>query len=215
MKTALIELLSNKKFLTAIVGAIVALAARYGLSLDDSLVALIVSLFASAIIGQGVADHGKTAAQITADAMRSVPRAPAAVVVNQPIEQPRGFIRLGLMLIIAAIASAVLLAGCGGAAREKARGYTLATVTAVAAQVTPEHDAQIQDAIATRAHSVPEGDAALKKYRADRKKVIDGIDVVLDALRIAYTVDDDASVAKVGAALGQLLTDAATLKGDQ
>lgn len=74
MKQTIIDLLSSKKFITALVGVAVAIGARYGLDLDPALVAAILGLFAVVIGGQGLADHGKEAAQVEADATLAAAR---------------------------------------------------------------------------------------------------------------------------------------------
>lgn len=96
MTEALKNLFSSKKFLMAIAATIVTLGAKYGLNLDPELIALIVGTFASAIIGQGIADHGKEAARInlekapansnvvvqTGDKPTAVEMSPDAVTTN-------------------------------------------------------------------------------------------------------------------------------------
>lgn len=53
------DLWVSKKFRTALLGSIVGLAGRLGLSLDVESLALIISPFIAAIVGQGIADLGK------------------------------------------------------------------------------------------------------------------------------------------------------------
>lgn len=79
MKGAIVELLSSKKFLTAIVALLVAGGARYGLALDPEVCATILGLFAVLIGAQGAADQGKAAAEIHANSMAS-----------EPLPMPRG-----------------------------------------------------------------------------------------------------------------------------
>ncbi len=64
---AIRDLLSSKKFITALVAVAVAIGARYGLKLDPELVAALLGVFGILIHAQGQADHGKEAAQINAD----------------------------------------------------------------------------------------------------------------------------------------------------
>lgn len=59
-------LFSSKKFIAAVVGVIVGAGARYGLNLDPTDVAIILSPIISFIIGQGISDLGKDAAKINA-----------------------------------------------------------------------------------------------------------------------------------------------------
>jgi hypothetical protein len=64
MKTALAGLLGSKKFLTAITGIVVAIAAKKGFDLDSELVAAILGVFAILVGAQGAADFGKEAAKV-------------------------------------------------------------------------------------------------------------------------------------------------------
>lgn len=65
------ELFGSKKFLAFLTTALVVVGNKvvghFGYELDASQVALIVATGSSYIIGQGIADHGSTAAQIKAD----------------------------------------------------------------------------------------------------------------------------------------------------
>lgn len=61
------ELLSSKKLIVALIGVIVALASRVGLDLSTEDVALVVSPIVAFILGQGIADHGKSAAKLKGD----------------------------------------------------------------------------------------------------------------------------------------------------
>lgn len=56
-------LLTSKKFIAAIVGVAVGLIAKLGIQLDTDAVALVISPILAYIVGQGVADHGKSRAQ--------------------------------------------------------------------------------------------------------------------------------------------------------
>ena len=57
-------LLKSKKFLMAILGVAVAIAARFGLNLDTAALYAVVSPIIAYIIGQGLADTGKEKAMI-------------------------------------------------------------------------------------------------------------------------------------------------------
>lgn len=69
MKQVFVDLFSSKKFITALVGLVVALGAKYGLNLDPEIVASIIGLFATVVLGIGLADHGREAAKIKTDAV--------------------------------------------------------------------------------------------------------------------------------------------------
>ncbi len=61
-------LLSSKKFVAALIAALVWIAGKVGLDVDTTTMAGIVGPISAYVLGQGIADSGKEAAQITADA---------------------------------------------------------------------------------------------------------------------------------------------------
>ncbi len=73
MPSTIIELLSSKKFITALIAIIAAIAARYGLQLDANAILEVVAPLWAFVIAQGVADHGKSAAQVAAAAQATPP----------------------------------------------------------------------------------------------------------------------------------------------
>jgi hypothetical protein len=56
------ELVTSKKLIAALIGVVVALAARLGLDLSTEDVALVVAPIVAFVLGQGLADLGKSAA---------------------------------------------------------------------------------------------------------------------------------------------------------
>ena len=66
--TTVKALLSSKKFIAALIAALVWLGGKVGLHVDSETMAGIVGPIVAYVLGQGIADHGKEAAQITADA---------------------------------------------------------------------------------------------------------------------------------------------------
>lgn len=56
-------LLTSKKFVAAVIGVAVGLIAKLGIELDTDAVVIVVSPILAYIVGQGVADHGKSRAQ--------------------------------------------------------------------------------------------------------------------------------------------------------
>lgn len=64
MKEILRELLSSKKFIAALVSAIIAIAGKYGFQIDEATLYLIIGPFITYIIGQGIADHGKNTPEL-------------------------------------------------------------------------------------------------------------------------------------------------------
>ena len=67
-KNALKGIFSSKKALALIAGGIVALTAKFGWNVSNEVVMTILGFVGTYIIGQGIADNGKEAAKVTADA---------------------------------------------------------------------------------------------------------------------------------------------------
>jgi hypothetical protein len=61
-------LLSSKKFVATLIAALVWFGGKVGLHVDTETLAGIVGPIVAYVLGQGLADSGKEAAQITADA---------------------------------------------------------------------------------------------------------------------------------------------------
>lgn len=68
MKNVLLDLFASKKFLTALTAIIVYIAGRFGFDVDTSVLDRIFAALLVYIGAQGIADNGKSAAQITASA---------------------------------------------------------------------------------------------------------------------------------------------------
>lgn len=64
MRVPVTDLLESKKFLTYVTTIAVALGAKWGIDLDDKIVAAIIGLGAMLIFGQGLQDHGVEAAKV-------------------------------------------------------------------------------------------------------------------------------------------------------
>ncbi len=64
------ELLTSKKFIASIIGMIVTVAGKYGLELDETALATIISPILAYIVGQGIADHGKNKTEV--ESLRSI-----------------------------------------------------------------------------------------------------------------------------------------------
>lgn len=67
MREAVAGLLSSKKFIAALTGIIVAIAAKKGLDLEAELVAAILGVFAILVGAQGATDFGKEAAKASTE----------------------------------------------------------------------------------------------------------------------------------------------------
>lgn len=78
------SLLSSKKFIAAIIGVVIAIAARYGFNVDPDLVREIVAILIAFILSQGISDFGKESARITAvSASAKKPTAVATAAVSE------------------------------------------------------------------------------------------------------------------------------------
>lgn len=83
MVNAIKNLLGSRKFLVTVAGLIVAFLAKRGFNVSDEVVLAILGFFASYIVGQGIADNGKAAAQVKAIAFAQNPQGesqPQAIV---------------------------------------------------------------------------------------------------------------------------------------
>jgi len=67
IKSLLGELLSSKKFLVLVAGLLTVLAGRLGLDLDEETSNRIVAMIVAYLVGQGLADVGKSRARIDAE----------------------------------------------------------------------------------------------------------------------------------------------------
>lgn len=68
MKDAIVRLFSSMKFWTAVLGLVTAIGAKAGFNVDPEVFWGIVGVIMAVIVGQGLTDHGKEAAKITAAA---------------------------------------------------------------------------------------------------------------------------------------------------
>jgi uncharacterized membrane protein (DUF441 family) len=74
MPAFLRQLLTSKKTIAAIAGVIVAAVGRVGLDLDPEAVTQIIAPIVAYIVGQGIADAGKEAVRLQAEADQQPPR---------------------------------------------------------------------------------------------------------------------------------------------
>lgn len=134
------DLLTSKKFAMTVAAGICYLIGKLGFHADASELAVALTPFLGYLVAQGLADHGKSAAQITADntptqVITSTPTGTTATTVVTPapvvptpvisgtVSTPRvdqsgvqrGFGTLGLVGIIALIAVLAMFCGACGA----------------------------------------------------------------------------------------------------
>jgi hypothetical protein len=87
MKDALIRLFSSMKFWTAVLGLITAIGVKAGFNVDPEVFWAIVGVITAVILGQGLTDHGKEAAKITAAAGTPTTVVGNDVTINQPAKE--------------------------------------------------------------------------------------------------------------------------------
>lgn len=85
MWQAILGLLSSKKFLASVVAGIVWGVGRLGWDVNPAEMTAAITPLLAFIISQGIADHGKGAAQVTAG---SAPAAAAAAAPATPAAAP-------------------------------------------------------------------------------------------------------------------------------
>ena len=73
MRQTLIDLFTSKKFLAALTAVIVYVAGRFGFNVDPSTLDHIFAALMIYVGAQGVADHGKSAAEVNAAAAAPAP----------------------------------------------------------------------------------------------------------------------------------------------
>jgi len=206
MKTALLDLFTSKKFLAALAAIIVYVGGRFGFAIDPATLDRIFAALLVYVGAQGIADNGKSAAQIFNAALTS-PASPTEVEPNGPPPVP-----VGIAAKVAPIALVgLLLVGCGASARQQALTTAVATMTASESAVeTYNHQHEID--VATDTTLTPEQrHEKLAAYRAKRDKVELAIDLAWRALGIAGPLNDNASLGNVKAAVSQVITIVATL----
>ena len=76
MKSVLTDLFTSKKFLAALTAIIVYIAGRFGFDVDTAVLDRIYAALLVYIGAQGIADSGKSAAQVTAAAAAAAPASP-------------------------------------------------------------------------------------------------------------------------------------------
>ena len=115
MKTTLIDLFTSKKFLAALSAIVIYGAGRFGLALDPAALDRIFAALLVYVGAQGIADQGKSAAQIGDARSATFGAAPSGLETGAALRAwtgaPPGRVRTGALLMLAAIAAGVLVAG--------------------------------------------------------------------------------------------------------
>jgi hypothetical protein len=113
MKNALLDLFTSKKFLAALTAIIVYIAGRFGFNVDTAVLDRIYAALLVYIGAQGIADNGKSAAQITAAAATTT-AAPAGSTAAPPRLTSAGITGAAVVLLGIGLAS---IAGALGPAQ--------------------------------------------------------------------------------------------------
>lgn len=112
-KDTMVELLGSKKFFIFMASLIAAGAARIGWSVDQAVVDHYLELAGALILAQGVADHGKGAAEVMAK---------AALTTGTPVVAPPKPSIAPVVMLLAALGGGVALthtsAGCSGTVKK-------------------------------------------------------------------------------------------------
>lgn len=144
MPDVLRDAFGSKKFLVFLATVIVAvgnkLAGHFGYELDPDTVNQFIAIAGAYIVGQGIADHGKEAAKVVADAARTPPpmSLPAGLDSGAAIQAKRfgGFVRLPVLLAFAAVGLIVLGSGCSSPTVKNVEGNVIACSKAELATAT-------------------------------------------------------------------------------
>lgn len=231
MKFAIADALSSKKFLAFLATLIVVIGNKcvghWGYELDASQVALLVGSAATYMLGQGIADHGKTAADTNAAVAAAIAMPDGAektaalalfhgalmpITPSNTTEQKQaqgGFASPGVMLLIVSIGMALHL-GCGASARQKTLTSTLVGLdSAEIGIVTFNKDYEdkiIADCRDDSTCTEAIGHARLLAYRASRDQIVTALKAAYAMLGQAFVLDTDASMANVVAAAAVIAT---------
>ena len=111
MMAILQELFASKKFLVFLAGVLTLIASKLGLNLDPDTLNGVIALTAAYVVGQGIADHGKGAAQVNAALALKLANpipAPAPIAVGSVRTPAAGFAVPKLLLILVAFAVVAL-----------------------------------------------------------------------------------------------------------
>lgn len=104
MKNALLDLFTSKKFLTALTAIIVYVAGRFGFNVDTAVLDRIFAALLVYIGAQGIADNGKSAAQITASVARAA-ASPAPSTAAAPRLSGAGISGVAVVLLAIGLGS--------------------------------------------------------------------------------------------------------------
>jgi hypothetical protein len=110
MKSVLIDLFTSKKFLAALTAIAVYIAGRFGFDLDTTVLDRIYAALLVYIGAQGIADHGKGAAEVAAAAAATRSSAPAAA--GAATSQTAGGIA-AVSLVVLAVMGFSVTSACG------------------------------------------------------------------------------------------------------
>lgn len=123
--------------------------------------------------------------------------------------------RMAVPMVFACAVALVAVFGCAGST-QSSRQATLTTATVVATTMLKSvetYDKTTGDAIVSGATDKAKAAADLQKLRGRVHAVVKVITGALDAIGVANTVNDDASLTGVQKALNEAITDVTALTG--
>lgn len=216
MKDALVRFFSSMKAWTLLIGILATLLLRWGINIDATTQAEILALVGILIGAQGITDHGKAAATITANAALQVAQSPgisvpdpAPATTDAPRAPQSGLAILSLMssvMIVGVFALSIVAVGSCGPTKPTVASPSsvamtaalIATTTAESAFLAYDHDHEIN--IAQSATSAEDAKTKLAAYRMKREKVNAGFAVWFEAVKTASRLRDDHSIEAIAVA---------------
>lgn len=166
--------------------------AKHGIAKSDSIDMLVKPAIAAAVsrILGGIRDR------LDADGPKlTVPSLTASGQISPPKTPQAGFVKIGLVVMIAAIGAALLF-GCGADARHKALSGTFTSLDLAAAALVKVSGDE-ETAIQTKAPDEATGDKQLADWRTKVDEAEKTIDTGYRAVAAAALADDDQSLATV------------------
>lgn len=145
MKQALADLFTSKKFLAALTAIIVYVAGRFGFDVDTAALDHIFAALLVYIGAQGVADHGKSAAQVRAAGAAAELAAERAPIGNPQAGRAR-LVTLTAIALAGALAWLVILIAPGCTATQARQTTAAGTVTALDCEAVHLDPAVLADA---------------------------------------------------------------------
>lgn len=140
MKQTLTDLFTSKKFLAALTAIIVYVAGRFGFDVDTAILDRIFAAFLVYVGAQGIADNGKSSAQILSAVRAPVP-VPSGLAIAPPLPRdPQAgsvtMLNLLSIVLVGGVIGATVFIGCTATqARQTSAAGAIATLDCEAAHL--------------------------------------------------------------------------------